>query len=47
LIYWLLELFLGMTTPFLIVLMAIFQQIFSFLRVQIRMLFYAGIDYLS
>jgi hypothetical protein len=47
LFYWLLEAFFGMTSPFLIVFMALIQQIFAFFRVQIRQMLYLGIEKLS
>lgn len=42
-LYWILSSFLGMTSPFLIVFMALIQQAFSFFRVMIRQMLYVGI----
>jgi hypothetical protein len=42
-LYWLLDAFIGMTSPVLIVLMFVVQQGFSFLRVVIRQMCYMGL----
>lgn len=42
-IYWTLEALLGMTSPFLIIFMALIQQVFAFFRVMIRQIFYTGV----
>jgi hypothetical protein len=42
-VYWTLEAFLGMTSPFLIIFMALIQQAFAFSRVMIRQMFYTGV----
>lgn len=42
-IYWTLEAFLGMTSPFLIIFMTLIQQAFAFSRVMIRQMFYTGV----
>jgi hypothetical protein len=44
LIYWLLEVFLGMKSPFLIVFMVLVQQVFAFSRVLFRQALYSSIN---
>lgn len=46
-LYWTLEAFLGMTSPFLIIFMALIQQAFSLLRVIIRQMFYSGVGMIT
>jgi len=45
--YWLLEAFTGMTSASLILLLFVVQQAFVLLRIQLRLMMYAGIYYLS
>lgn len=41
--YWILDAYLGMTSPVLIIFMALVQQAFSYFRVMVRMMCYAGL----
>ncbi len=43
-VYGLLESYIGMTTPFLILLVALIQQLFAFARVMLRQILYIGIS---
>lgn len=42
-IYWILSSFLGMTSPFLIICVALIQQFFAFFRIMMRQMLYIGL----
>ncbi|MFN0214587.1 MAG: hypothetical protein ACKVT2_10065 [Saprospiraceae bacterium] len=46
-IYWVLEAFIGMTTPVGILLLFLIQQAFVFLRIQVRQMLFAGVGKLT
>jgi hypothetical protein len=46
-LYWLIEAFTGMTSPMLILLLFVVQQVFAFFRVQLRQVMYASVYFKS
>ncbi len=45
--YWLLEALTGMTSPGLILVLFVVQQVFVFFRIQLRQILYSGVCYLA